>query len=137
MNIPAWSLRSWSWSRVVGLTLKILWCSAAMAVLVTMLWHFDPHDPEERDNPILFAYLMFALTYPSGLLAAFVASIALGLVERFVSLNTAPSRLYDYILPWIGFVCVGYWQWFKLAPWLWNKLLVVLLPWLRRKLGSG
>jgi len=105
--------------------LRVLWCAAAIGVLAVMLWHWRPQDPEERDNPIVFAYLMMILTFPSGMLALYLA-----VVLPFAP--DAPSRLFDYFIPWVLMTLSGYWQWFKVVPWLARKGSSALKSWQRR-----
>ena len=98
--------------------LKFAWLLACIAVL---LW--DLTSCPQRANPTLMSEcsllagaMMVILSFPSGLLWLWLVSGSAYLVGQLGMDISAVSPIANLIV-WIGFVVVGYLQWFILLPW--------------------
>lgn len=95
--------------------IKLVWITAAIIVLVLTLAGFD--DKAGSDIAVLSTWYMLALSFPAGLL---VQLVHVALYDGLsITVETSYSSL---VLDWLGFFIVGYWQWFKLTPYLYRKL---------------
>ena len=77
----------------------------------------DIHNGEAH---ILFAMLMVLLTFPAGFILVSAISFIGMVLDRFLGLSL-PSNEIMLVPLWLGFVAVGYFQWFILVPRLWGK----------------
>jgi hypothetical protein len=99
--------------------LKITWFIACIAVLV---WTFVTCGPEANatlhgECLLLAAITMALLTLPSGIVWWLLLSGA-GYTLSLIGIETGGMSTFAGFAAWIGFVVVGYLQWFKLVPWL-------------------
>jgi len=94
--------------------IKALWIGAAVIVLSTTLYGFD--GKPNSDIEVLLGWCMLALSFPGGLLVPLV-SVAL---YDGLSITIKTSYL-EIVFVWIGFFALGYLQWFKLLPYLFEK----------------
>jgi hypothetical protein len=68
----------------------------------------------------VLAYGMLVLSFPAGL--------ALILAMMFVYMGAAglfgfdKSGYLSMVVQWWTMAVAGYWQWFKLVPWIWRKI---------------
>ena len=102
-------------------TLLAGWLTACCVVLVFTLYAYSPGP--QSDAGVLFAGAMSVLTFPSGLLiSGGIAALAvLGDGNLPEPLGNLPPSVGLLVL-WLVFCMVGYFQWFRLIPWLWRKL---------------
>jgi hypothetical protein len=92
--------------RTTAKGLLALACLAAyLAVLCFASERFDSSDLDRTFFP-----MMFCLTFPVGIVAAFVGLVISFPFHYFVPL--ALGRAYFYLLMWVIMVVAGYWQWF-------------------------
>ncbi|HSD44477.1 MAG TPA: hypothetical protein VLD36_21765 [Burkholderiales bacterium] len=99
--------------------LKIVWL---IACVVMLAWTFVACGNEANatlrgECSLLAAIIMAFLTLPLGLLWWLLLS-ATGYVLSLVGIEIgSTSAIADFVV-WFGFVVIGYFQWFKLVPWL-------------------
>jgi hypothetical protein len=103
--------------------LKGIWLLACVAVLA---WQFvacgQQSNPTLRGECSLLAGgIMVVLSLPLGLLWLWLVSGAGYLLAQFGIEIGAPSSIADVVV-WLGFVVVGYLQWFVLLPWIVHKV---------------
>lgn len=103
--------------------LKGIWLLACVAVLV---WQVvacgQQSNPTLRGECSLLAGgIMVALSLPLGLLWLWLVSGATYLLAQFGIEIGGPSSTADVVV-WLGFVVVGYLQWFVLLPWIIRKV---------------
>jgi hypothetical protein len=97
-------------TEVASVTIQALWLSACAALLWFVLTTWSPGP--NSDAATLYYWGMLALTFPGGLLV-------IGLVVALLVVLTHPPLVPDavaFVVVWVGFVAVGYWQWFALVP---------------------
>jgi len=70
--------------------------------------------PENRDNPIALTWAMLALGFPSSLLVAFFLALLPDVLPS--------SSCWGLLIMWSVFFVPGYFQWFRLVPFLANRL---------------
>ena len=101
---------------LIGRSVLSLWLAACVSVLVFAFIQRNIHDTD-----IAFTYLMIFLTFPIGYgLAALLGLIFWGLYNLFGVFS--PGGFLPNTFTWIIFVVAGYFQWFVLIPWLYQKL---------------
>ncbi len=94
---------------------RMLWLLASVAVLAITLYTYDPVTAKDAD--LILVYGMLVLAFPSGfLVAAFIALLAYVEEITGVPLLNANYGRGAITLIWLGFVVVGYLQWFRLSP---------------------
>ena len=88
------------------------WLLLCVAVLVFGWMQRDIHDMPEA-----FGYLMMALTFPIGFLAAISGS--------YISQtsNIPYNPFWDLMPFWLASTVLGFIQWFVILPWLCKKVL--------------
>ena len=94
---------------------KAIWTGATILVLAVTLYAFD--GKPNSDIGIFFAWCMLALSFPGGLVVPLV-HVAL---NDGLSIMVETSYL-SLVLDWVGFFILGYYQWFKLFPYLITRL---------------
>ena len=95
----------------------ILFAWLFFCMLVFLIPLRDIHNGEAH---IAFAILMMALTFPAGLILGYFISFVGLLLDRFLGIFL-PSNEIMLVPLWLGFVAIGYLQWFVLLPRLWRK----------------
>jgi hypothetical protein len=111
----------------VALVARVVWFIAMIAVLATWLslGSDAPAATKQNGERHLLAFIvMVALTFPAGLIWAGLLNIVTFFLESFGYYPDMPDFL-AAVFVWVGFVAIGYFQWFK------------LFPLLRRKRGRG
>ncbi len=104
---------------VLVIVIKIIWILLAVYVLCTTLYgHYMTHSPEVSLNG---AMTMTILSMPSGLFAVYLLSIMAMIIEIVFSI-TIPDNYCTIIATWLILCVVGYVQWFKLVPILFQKV---------------
>lgn len=103
--------------------LKIVWLIACLAVLV---WTFvacghEANTTLRGECSLLAAIIMAFLTLPVGLLWWLLVSAA-GYVLSLVGIEIGGVSAIADLVVWLGFVFVGYLQWFKLVPWVVRRI---------------
>lgn len=94
--------------------LKALWIGATVFVLyVTIDGFYTARDKGIWD---VLTWLMLILSFPAGL----VGSLVLWALEEGFSITSRTSYL-SLALGWLGYLALGYLQWFVLLPWLLRK----------------
>jgi hypothetical protein len=99
--------------------LKVAWLIACVAVLA---WTLIACGPEANatlhgECLLLAGITMALLTLPSGILWWLLLSGA-GYTLSLIGIEVGGIPAFAGLVVWIGFVVVGYLQWFKLVPWL-------------------
>jgi hypothetical protein len=97
--------------------LQIIWGIACIGVLVICFLKLDSSSVE------LFLLMgMNVLTFPAGYVFALAFSAFGQIIETLIDVRlTSANRVFEMLIIWIGFVAVGYVQWFLLVPWAWRK----------------
>jgi hypothetical protein len=104
---------------VIAASVKWLWVCCCIVVLLTSLYFYDGRPNSDAD--ILLGYGMLVLTFPIGLiLTTFVGVLGYLLYIFFGYVFT--TTYWSMILTWVVLFIVGYWQWFKLSPWIIQRL---------------
>lgn len=98
----------------MGKSLKMIWIVLSAAVLAMTLFAFDG-DPRS-DAAIFFAWCMLFLSFPAGLFVSLVHTFA----SETLGITIATSYVSIFI-DWLGFLLLGYMQWFILLPGLWKR----------------
>lgn len=103
--------------------LKVIWLFACIAVLI---WEFlscgqQSHPGLRAECLLLAGGLMVVLTFPVGLLWVWLVSGAGYLLALFGIESPAGPSVVDLVV-WVGFVLVGYFQWFVFLPWSIQKV---------------
>lgn len=96
-------------------TIKLLWLLATGFVLFVTLYAFD--GKPNSDIGVFFAWCMLFLSFPSSLLVPIAHMV---LYEGF-SIEIETSYL-SLVFDWVGFLILGYLQWFQLMPYFIRKL---------------
>lgn len=101
--------------------IKLIWICIAILSLVITLSIFDGH--KNSDTEDLLIYSMLFLSFPTGILASWLAFIIL---YFFASISVIDETLFDvnYIyltIEWFFLFIVGYIQWFFLIPIIYKK----------------
>lgn len=98
---------------------KGLWIVGTIFVLLITLYAYD--GKPNSDIEVLLVWSMTFLSFPSGLLFAGLFSIAADSLNRLFG-AVAYTSYGSLVLSWAGFFIFGYLQWFKLVPWLVEKI---------------
>ena len=103
--------------------LKIVWLIGCLAVLV---WTFVACGQETNSTlrgecSFLAAIIMAFLTLPLGLVWWLLLSGA-GYALSLVGVEIGRASAIADLVVWLGFVVVGYLQWFKLVPWVVRRI---------------
>lgn len=96
---------------------RIAWLTVAVVCLVFAQYVLSldyPGAHKAADTILLFA--MLALTFPAGCVA-----VGLAFVYSSLLLPDRGVNPMDLVILWSAFFVVGYFQWFKLLPWLIEK----------------
>jgi hypothetical protein len=91
------------------LAIAVVWFSAALAVLAWASTRF-----QYSDLDMVFFPVMLVLTFPAGLVGAFVG-LVIYLPFAYI-LNLPPGGAFFYFVAWLAMVVAGYWQWFVWVP---------------------
>jgi len=95
--------------------IKVLWIAATLFVLfVTLSGYHSAHDNGIWD---VLTWLMLILSFPAGL----VVSLVLWALEVWFSIISRTSY-FSLVVGWTAYFVLGYLQWFKLVPFLIDKL---------------
>jgi hypothetical protein len=96
---------------------RAMWCLVAVACLSFAQYVVAlPHPEAAKNANTVLAYALFILAFPSGLIATVFAFAYAWLVSP--SHGATP---FDLVVSWLIFVFFGYFQWFKLFPFLITK----------------
>lgn len=89
----------------------------------SILWWFMSHPLawSEAELTIGYIVIMLIITFPVGLLYWSLLSL-LGLIVP----STGLDKEVELVLIWLGFVVVGYYQWFVVVPWCFEKFKGVI-----------
>lgn len=94
--------------------IKYLWVGIAIFTLIFTLYAYD--GLPNSDIWIFHTWMMLFLSFPSGLLI----SAALTVLGEYFSIWIETSII-SLTVEWICYFFLGYFQWFKLVPWLIKK----------------
>ena len=102
---------------------KIVWL---IACLIVLAWTFvacgrEANETLRGECSLLAAIIMAFLTFPVGLLWWLLIS-ATGYVLSLVGIEIGGASAIADLVVWFGFVIVGYFQWFKLVPWIVHRI---------------
>jgi drug/metabolite transporter (DMT)-like permease len=105
---------------------QVVWLLAAVGCLALVLVVSAKDHPDAlKDADTVLLYVMFALSFPLGLVAAV-------LTPALYTLADVWHGLIYLVLLWVALVVAGYLQWFKLMPYLIGKLRALR----KKKTGS-
>jgi hypothetical protein len=104
----------------LALMVKWCWLACSIGVLFITLYIYDG-TPTTRDAELIMFYGMLALCFPVGQLLAIVLGAIGYLAEVMMYKLAIPTSYPTIVIAWIVLFAAGYWQWFKLVPWLWHK----------------
>ncbi|WP_143145539.1 hypothetical protein [Desulfovibrio litoralis] len=114
--------------------LKILWILCSLAVLAITLVYTEPN--QSNDVYIVFMYGMLSLSFPIGILVAWLFALLI-LLEEYSGvplLSLLESNYVVFSVMWVVFFAAGYAQWFIFLPLLWNKIKMKIKA---RRMGSS
>ncbi|MDP3284135.1 MAG: hypothetical protein Q8M56_06880 [Desulfobacterales bacterium] len=95
--------------RKVALAIKFLWIFTCVTILLILI--SDNEGFKNSEAMINFVRSMIAITFPSGLGLWTILSLKTSLLPGVII-----SKEVDIIIRWLGFVIVGYFQWFYFVP---------------------
>lgn len=105
--------------------IRTLWIVACIIVLVWWLYSFglkeDLSQTLKSESQIYLLIAMVILTLPIGIVWIYLFTGLLYVLE-LVGINVSGKMQADVILLWLGFVAIGYIQWFIIAPYLIHKI---------------
>lgn len=93
---------------------KIVWIGIALFVLFVTLYGFD--GKPNSDIGVFFAWAILFLSFPMGLILPLIYVVLYDLL----SISTSTTYL-SIMIDWTVVFMVGYFQWFKLLPFLIEK----------------
>ena len=106
--------------------IRSAWLVAMIAVLifwvVAAIHDFStaPQATEDGELHLLSVLVLVALTFPMGVVWAGLLNVGTYVLDTLhYHAEISDGLLIPFV--WLGFVAVGYVQWFKLLPWLWYK----------------
>lgn len=95
---------------------QVVWLLAAVGCLALALVVSSKDHPDAlKDADTVLLYVMFALSFPLGLVVAVLTPALYTLADIW-------HGLIYLVLLWVALVVAGYLQWFKLVPYLIGKL---------------
>jgi hypothetical protein len=100
----------------IARVIRIVWVAGAVACLV--LVEIIARDPEAYQSAsALLVFAMLILTFPAGYIALEITYwySSILVVDRFIG----PL---DFLIVWLIFSVIGYLQWFKLVPWVAQRI---------------
>lgn len=98
---------------------KTMWVSVSI-LLFSMNLYFYFFDNKNPDYGTVMIWGMLVLSFPCGLINVYVFGSLFIFFLKYFSLET--EYLVQISVLWIGFVIIGYLQWFKLLPFFILKL---------------
>jgi hypothetical protein len=95
-----------------------------MVCVIVLGFSLGVYAPGPRsDAMVLFAWIMLALSFPSGLLVSLVLAVVLLVVDATQSLQDIQVAAWVGVpIVWMAFCAAGYIQWFVALPRLWRRL---------------
>jgi hypothetical protein len=98
---------------------KLVWLIACLGVLAYTLVACgqEPNSTLRGECSLLAAIMMAFLTFPLGLLWWLLVSAA-GYAFSLVGIQFGGASVVADLVVWLGFVVLGFLQWFKLLPFL-------------------
>ena len=97
---------------------RAVWLTVAIVCLVYSEYVMGSNDPNAyKAADTLLLVVMFCLSFPAGFIG-----VAFTFLYSVVFLQSRPTNSGDLLIVWAAFAAIGYWQWFKLPPWLFEKL---------------
>jgi hypothetical protein len=98
---------------------KWSWIACSVAVLLVTLYSYDGKPNSDAD--VLLAYGMLALSFPLSLLLSAIVGVV-GYLAYSMYGYVLQTSYWSIVLTWMCFFIAGYWQWFKLLPWLIRRM---------------
>lgn len=96
---------------------KVLWVSVSLFVLYITLDSFS--EMKDRNIYDVLTRLMYFLSFP----ASFIAAGVLWVIEKFFLITIASKTSYVLLVTiWGWYFILGYFQWFKIIPFLIKKI---------------
>ena len=83
-----------------------------LATLLVLAWASTRFQFSDLD--MVFFPAMLCLTFPAGIVGAFVGLLIYLLFAYF--LNLPAGGAFFYFVAWLAMVAAGYWQWFVMVP---------------------
>lgn len=98
---------------------KAAWMGVAVLILFVTLYAFD--GKPNNDIGTFLVWSMLFLSFPSGLIYLALFTVVAMLIEKYLS-TVIPTSYISLTMDWIALFALGYLQWFKLMPYLIDKL---------------
>jgi len=96
----------------------IVWLALALWCLLYSEYVVGLNEPDAyKDADTFLIVVMFALSFP----AAYIG-VGLTFLYSIIFLQNRATGPSDLIFMWTAFAVIGYWQSFKVVPWLYKKL---------------
>lgn len=104
------------------IAIKVSWVLCCVVVLAMTLYAGAPKPG--NDIGIFLMGSMLFLAFPISILVAGLATLLILLQESAGApfLDVIGSGYVGFGVTWLVLFVAGYWQWFKLVPWLWRKV---------------
>lgn len=99
-------------------TVKVIWIGISVTVLIITLVSYDGRP--NSWNEVFLVLSMTMLSLPSGFILVWLWTKILWIVYTKFSITVSTSYL-SFCLEWLVFFTIGYFQWFKLVPYLLRK----------------
>ena len=98
---------------------KLFWTAVSLIVLLITLYKFD--GKPNSDIEVFLIWSMLVLSFPTGLLYLLLAALLVHSAEILFGFTLATSYI-SMLVTWSALFVLGYFQWFKLVPFLWEKI---------------
>jgi|SRR5687768_2838404 len=96
-----------------------LWVGLCVSVLLLSSYYYDGKPNSDID--VFLVWSMVVLTFPVGLLVAWLLGGVFYILHYLFSINVY-SGYFQLVATWIVFFVAGYAQWGKLVPYVVNKI---------------
>lgn len=108
-----------STSETPASVVKTIWVALSIAILVAGIFLYVSGNEADKEGIIILGFAMITLSFPLGILLNAIVGMVFMLLDRFsVSI---PDTWAVFVVVWLAFSIVGYWQWFVVVPFLATK----------------
>ena len=94
---------------------ELVWFAACCVVLLVAF-----QNTQNPEAAVLFTILMVVLTFPIGLILVWLLGSALAYLNQQFGVSLPEGAVMLFLL-WVGFLAVGYIQWFRWVPYFYRK----------------
>ena len=113
--------------------LRWVWMAASVGALVLSMIVFDRG--ENRDMDIVLAWIMMILSFPASVACVLLYSAVYFALDALFAIQVGSGRV-EMAATWLGFFAAGYFQWFYVVPYAWEKYRRLRLS-RKQSLGSN